>query len=56
MEIVYFSHNNKRTQEEKGTHISSYIFMKRATTAPKHIISVNVLVGVARKLPKNFPF
>jgi hypothetical protein len=56
MEMVHFSHHNKKTQEEKGTHTSSYILMKRATAAPRHIISMNVLVGVARKQPKNFPF
>jgi len=55
MEIFHFSHNNKKTQEEKGTHTDSYTLMKRATAAPRHIISVNVLVGVARKQPKNFP-
>jgi hypothetical protein len=56
MGIVHFSHSNKKTQEEKETHTSSYILMKLATAAPRHIISVNVLVGVARKKPKNFPF
>jgi len=56
MEIVHFSHNNKKTQEEKRTPTSSYILMKRATAAPRHIISVNVLVGAARKQPKNSPF
>jgi hypothetical protein len=56
MEIVHFSHNNKKTQKEKGTHTSSYILIKRATAALRHIISLNVFVGVARKQPKNFPF